>query len=69
MKSTRKLLFLSYLERMTNEYVRSKVESHVGTRDPIRAIAKQWKLIWFGNMLHGTIAYANYQAGHHRLRS
>ena len=50
MKLMSKLLCLSYLEHMTNEYVRSKVKSHVGPMEPLCAIVKQWKLIWFGHM-------------------
>ena len=50
MKFTRKLLCVSYLEHRTDEYVRNKVESHVGPREPLRAIVKRWKLICSGHV-------------------
>ena len=50
MKFTRKLLFLCYLEHSTNECVRRRVESLVGPREPLRAIVKRWKMIWFGQV-------------------
>ena len=49
-----KAVLLLLLEHMTNEYVWCKVESLVGPMEPLRAIGKWWKLIWFG---HVTLHY------------
>ena len=38
------------LEHRPNEYVWTKVESLVGTREPLPATVKRWKLMWFGHV-------------------
>ena len=50
MKFTRNLLCVSYLKHRRDECVRSKGESLVGPKEPLRAIVNRWKLIWFGHV-------------------
>ena len=49
-KGLRKLLHISYLEHKTNEYVRSRVEKLVGPQEPLLAVIKWRKLVWFGHI-------------------
>ena len=44
MKCMRKLLRISYLERKTNKFVRARVQSFVGPREPLLATVKRRKL-------------------------
>ena len=56
-KCIRKLLYISYLERKTSDWVRSKIKFHVGPQDPLLAAAKRWKLAWFGHVTcHGSLS-------------
>ena len=46
-KCLRKLLRISYLDRKTNDWVRNKINSLMGPREPLLATVKRWKLAWF----------------------
>ena len=57
MKCMRKLLRISYLERKTNKFVRARVQSFVGPREPLLATVKRRKLQWFGHVTrHDTLS-------------
>ena len=46
----RKLLRISYLERETNEWVRSKINFLEGPQEVLLAVVKRGKLAWFGHV-------------------
>ena len=50
-KCLRKLLYISYLEHKTNDWVRSKINFLVGPREPLLATVNIRKLAWFGHVL------------------
>ena len=57
MKCMRKLLRISYLERKTNKFVRARVQSFVGPREPLLATVNRRKLQWFGHVTrHDTLS-------------
>ena len=41
---------LLLVEHRPNQYVRSKVESLVGPKEPLLATVKRWRLMWFGHV-------------------
>ena len=49
-KFKRKLLRISYLEHKTNDWVRGKIKSLVGPKEPLLPTVKREKLAWFGNV-------------------
>ena len=49
-KCMRKLLRISYLDRKTNNWVRSTINFLVGQQEPLLATAKRRKLSWFGHV-------------------
>ena len=49
-KCLEKLLRISYLEHKTNNWMRSKINSFVGPREPLLATVKRRKLAWFGHV-------------------
>ena len=49
-KSMRKLHGICYLEHMTNDWVRSKINVLVGPQEPLLATVKRRKLAWFGQV-------------------
>ena len=67
-KCLRKLLPISYLERETNDWVQSKVNSLVGPQEPLLATVKRRKLAWIGhvtshNSLSKTILLGTLEVG------
>ena len=46
-KCMRKLLYISYIEHKTNDWMRSKINLLVGPQEPLLATIKKWKLAWF----------------------
>ena len=67
-KCLRKVLRVSYLEHKTNDWVRSKINSLVGTQEPLLATVERWKLAWFGhvtcqNSLSKTILQGTLEGG------
>jgi hypothetical protein len=56
-KCLRRLLKFSYLDRKTNDFVRSEVYSLVGYQEPLLATIKRRKLAWFGHVTrHDTLS-------------
>ena len=56
-KCLRRLLGISYLDRKTNDFVRSEVHKHVGHQEPLLATIKRRKLAWFGHVSrHNTLS-------------
>ena len=51
LKCWRRLLRLTYLDRKTNEYVRSTVELFIGPQEPLLATVKRRKLSFFGHTM------------------
>ena len=49
LKCWRKLLRITYLDRKTNDYVRSTVELYIGPQEPLLATVKRRKLTFFGH--------------------
>ena len=73
MKSMRKLLRISYLERKTNEFVQDQVTRLVGPQEPLLATVKRRKLQWFGHTtrhdgLSKTILQGTVEGGRRRGR-
>ena len=72
-KCFRKLLGISYREHKTNDFVRQKVESIVGSQEPVLATVKRRKLMWFGHIsrhdsLCKTIMQGKVEGGRRRGR-
>ena len=44
------ILRISYLERKTNDWVRSKINFLMGPQEPLLATVKRRKLAWFGHI-------------------
>jgi hypothetical protein len=56
-KCLRRLLRISYLDRKTNDFVRSKVYSLMGYQEPLLATIKRHKLAWFDHVTrHDTLS-------------
>ena len=51
-RCTRKLLRISYLEHMTKDWVRSKINSLVGPQEPLLSTVNRRKLAWIGHVTH-----------------
>ena len=72
-KCTRKVLYISYLEHKTNDWVRSKINSRVGPQEPLLTTVKTRKLAWFGHVtrqdsLSKTILQGTLEGGRRRGR-
>ena len=72
-KCLRKLLHISYLERKTNDWVRSKINSLVGQREPLPATVSRLKLarvrqVTRHNSLSRTILRGTLEGGARRGR-
>ena len=48
----KKLLYISYLEHKTNDWVRSKINFFVGPQESLVATVRRRKLAWFGLVTH-----------------
>ena len=46
----RKLLFISYLEHKTNDWMRSKINFLMDSQEPLLVTVKRLKLAWFGHV-------------------
>ena len=51
-KCLRELLCTSYMEQKTNDWVWSKINSLVGSQEPLLATVKRPKLAWFRHVAH-----------------
>lgn len=72
-KCLRRLLGISYLDRKTNDFVRSEVQKRVGHQEPLLATIKRRKLAWFGHItrhttLSKTILQGTVEGGRRRGR-
>ena len=59
-KCVRKLIWISYSEHKTNDWVRSKNNFFLGPQEPLLATVKSRKLAWFGHLSH----HENPPSGH-----
>jgi hypothetical protein len=63
------LLGISYLDRKTNDFVRSEVHQHVGYQEPLLATIKRHILAWFGHVTRpNTIMQETVECGRKRER-
>ena len=49
MRCYRRLLNISYKDRVTNEEVRRKIQAAIGEYDELLTLVKKWKLRWYGH--------------------
>uniref|UniRef100_UPI003AF719B2 hypothetical protein n=1 Tax=Thiolapillus sp. TaxID=2017437 RepID=UPI003AF719B2 len=50
MRCYRKILHISYKERVTNEEVRAKIQQAIGPHEDLLTIVKRCKLQWYGHV-------------------
>ena len=50
MRCYRKMLHISYKDRVTNEEVRAKIQQAVGPQEDLLTIVKRRKLQWYGHV-------------------
>ena len=50
MRCYRKILCISYKDRVTNEEVRAKIQQAVGPHEDLLTIVKRYKLQWYGHV-------------------
>ena len=50
MRCYRRLLHISYKDRVTNKEVRRKIQAVIGKYDELLTLVKNRKLIWFGHV-------------------
>ena len=50
-KCMRKLLYISYIEHKTNDWMRSKINLLVGPQEPLLATIKRQRLAWFRHVI------------------
>ena len=54
MRCYRKILCISYIDHVTNEEVRAKIQQAIGPHEDLLPIVKRRKLQWYGHVSHSS---------------